>query len=196
MQFEQAGKFIINRLRNELPGHFTYHNIAHALDVRNAAEVLAREENVCATDMQLLLTAALYHDSGFLLGVQGHEEESCRIAQTVLPGYSYTANEIDLICGMIRATRMPQSPLSLLEEILADADLDYLGRDDFFDTGDRLFEELTLSGVVMDRAAWNKLQLDFLQNHHYFTASAIKLRQAKKEYNIAQIEAQLLKQTH
>jgi uncharacterized protein len=75
---------------------------------------------------------------------------------------------------------------------LVDADLDYLGRDDFFETGDRLFNELRLSGALGTKMDWNKIQLEFMENHNYFTKSAINLRQAKKAANIAQIKAQLL----
>jgi uncharacterized protein len=190
MQFKQAANFIKNKLKKELPANYTYHNIDHTTDVYKAAEKIGKLENISANDMKLLLTAALYHDAGFLKYNKGHEEESCRIAETVLPGFEYTANEIDIICSMIRATRVPQSPKTLLERILVDADLDYLGRDDFFTTGHRLFTELSLTGALGSEMEWNKMQLHFMENHNYFTISAINLRQAKKEANIALIKAQ------
>ena len=93
---------------------------------------------------------------------------------------------------MIRATRIPQSPKTHLERILADADLDYLGRDDFFEVGDRLFTELHLLGKIASKAEWDKLQLEFMQDHSYFTKTAINLRQDKKAANIAQIRISLL----
>jgi uncharacterized protein len=191
MQPEPAGEFIIDKLQKYLPKHFTYHSVAHAFDVRNSAECIAQQENVSSYEMQLLLTAALYHDSGFLAGALGHEEESCRIVKEVLPAYGYTANEIDLICGMIMATKLPQTPHTLLESILADADLDYLGRDDFFTIGDKLFKEFTLSGATGDKDEWNKTQLDFMKNHCYFTEASTKLRRSKKEANIELVKAQL-----
>lgn len=192
MQFKQAGNYITNRLKKELSANYIYHNIDHTNDVYHAAENLGKLETISNADMKLLLTAALYHDSGFLKISRGHEEESCRIAAEALPRYGYTEHDINLICGMIRATQVPQSPKTLLERILVDADLDYLGRDDFFEVGDKLFNELKLTGSIHDRLAWNKLQLDFITNHSYFTQSAINLRQAKKAANTTQIRAQLL----
>jgi len=194
MQFKQAGDFITNKLKKELSANYIYHNVDHTNDVCQAAESIGKQEGISANDMKLLLTAAAYHDSGFLRFNNGHEEESCRIAAEALPKFGYTEHDINLICGMIRATRIPQAPKTLLERILADADLDYLGRDDFFELGDRLFNELKLTGKVSDKAAWNKLQLDFIANHSYFTQTAINLRQAKKQANIAQIRIQLLTQ--
>lgn len=140
--------------------------------------------------MRLLATAALFHDAGFLKCAKGHEAESCGMAKAILPGYQYNANDIEQICGMIMATQLPQSPHNLLEQILADADLDYLGREDFFTIGDKLYQEFCLSKTINDRNEWNKLQIDFIKEHTYFTKTAINLRQAKKEANICLLMAQ------
>jgi uncharacterized protein len=193
MQFEQAGDFIISKLRKEIPANLIYHNIEHTCDVYLATEIIAKQENISDNDLALLLTAALYHDSGFLVKAEGHEEESCRIAKEHLPLFGYTTTEIEAICGMIMATRLPQLPLTSLEKILADADLDYLGRDDFFKVGHRLFSEMELAGALEDEVEWNKLQVEFMEKHSYFTQSAINLRQAKKEANIEQIKKLLSK---
>lgn len=190
MQFEQAGQFIINKLNDELPGGLTYHNINHTLDVHRAAELLGTAEDIDDEEMKLLLTAALFHDAGFLIKVQGHEEESCRIAGEILPGFKYTNDDINKICGMIMATKLPQSPKTNLERILADADLDYLGRDDFFDIGGKLFNELHAAGAIGSEFEWNESQLHFMENHSYFTKTAINLRQEKKADNMAKIKAQ------
>ena len=181
MQFKRAGKFILNKLRNELPAHLSYHGRDHTLDVYSAAERIAKEKGISNYEQKLLLTAALFHDSGFIKQREGHEVESCNFARQYLPIYGYHTTEIELICGMIIATRIPQSPQTYLEEILCDADLDYLGRDDFFSTGNKLFEELKFEGLIKSENQWNKLQEAFMSNHHYHTANSIKLRQAKKE---------------
>lgn len=196
MQFKQASEFIINKLNKELPHHLTYHGINHTLDVYNAAKNIGERENITADEMTLLLTAALFHDSGFVVMAKGHEEISCRIAKETLPAYGYTASEIDQICGLIMATQLPQTPKNHLENILADADLDYLGRDDFFDIGDTLFDELSFAGSIEDKLTWNQSQLDFMKNHHYFTNTALNLRQVKKAANMDVIKAELITKTH
>ncbi len=148
MQFKRAGKFILNKLRNELPAHLSYHGIDHTLDVYSAAERIAKEKGISNYERKLLLTAALFHDTGFIKKRELHEVESCNFARQYLPLYGYKVAEIELICGMIMATRIPQSPKTYLEEIICDADLDYLGRDDFFRTGNKLFEELKFEGLI------------------------------------------------
>jgi len=152
---------------------------------------IAAQEGVSEDDKVLLLTAALFHDSGFLFGAQEHERKSCDIARQYLPEYGYTEAQIGKICGMIMATKIPQSPQNHLEQILADADLDYLGRDDFFTIGNRLFDELSMFGIVTNERDWNLLQERFLESHHYFTQTAIALRNEKKQQHLNKIKEQL-----
>jgi len=191
MQTEKAGSYILNRLSNELPANLYYHNADHTRDVYEAAKRIGEAEGITGYELKLVLTAAYYHDSGFLIEAKGHEEESCRIARGALPDYGYNEAEIDRICGMIMATRLPQSPTSHLEKIIADADLDNLGRDDFFEISHKLFLENSFFGKVGDENEWNRQQIDFIEKHQYFTKSAINLRQAKKDANLGRIKAQV-----
>ena len=191
MQFKRAEEFILGKLRSDLPAHLSYHSIEHTLDVFEAAGRIARAGGVSKYDQKLLLTAALFHDSGFIITRDGHEEESCRIARHHLPDYGYLPVELELICGMIMATRMPQSPQTYLEEILCDADLDYLGRDDFFVLSNRLFSELCFEGLIKGEAEWNQEQADFMEKHRYQTAASVKLRQAHKEEYIKLVKSKI-----
>jgi HD superfamily phosphodiesterase len=191
MQFQEVKKFILKKLKNELPQHLTYHSVRHIKDVYDSCKLLAASEGVSGIALKLLLTAALFHDSGFLYQPKNHEKTSCEIARKYLPEFGYSKEQIESICSMIMATRLPQSPKNKLEEILADADLDYLGRDDFFEIGNKLYDELCLYGILNTEEEWNKLQLGFLESHHYFTESAIKLRQQKKNQHLQLIRSKL-----
>lgn len=180
MRFKEAGKFILRKLTRELPRHLYYHSVEHIRDVYGAAERIGKAEGLDPKSLKLVLTAAWYHDAGFLRGAKNHEEESCRIARVALPNFGYQDSDIALVCGMIMATKIPQTPKNRLEEILADADLDYLGRDDFFSIGDRLYNELSVFGFINTEREWNELQVRFLTSHHYFTHTALQSRQQKK----------------
>jgi uncharacterized protein len=191
MEFKKVKPFILNKLKKELPKNLTYHGVEHTKDVFKSAKLLARMEKVKGDDLTLLLTAVLFHDSGFLWQPYEHELVSCEIARKYLPEYDYSQEEIERICGMIMATKIPQDPHNKLEEILCDADLDYLGRDDFFKIGNGLYEELCMYGILNNENAWNKLQARFLDRHKYFTASAKKLRKEKKEEYIAMVKGKV-----
>lgn len=179
MEYDKIKKTILKNLKDNLPKHLSYHSVMHVKDVIDSVEKIAKSEGVNQEDLILLKAAALFHDTGFLYGAKDHEEKSCEIAQEYLPNYGYSQSQIDKIKGMIMATKIPQSPNNHLEQILADADLDYLGRDDFFTIGDKLFDELTMFGIVNSERDWNLLQEKFLENHHFFTQTAINNRNQK-----------------
>ena len=191
MEYEKIKKIILKELKENLPEHLSYHSVMHVKDVINAVEEIAIAENVEGEDLMLLKTAALFHDTGFLYGAKDHEQKSCEIAQKYLLDYGYSQPQIDKIKGMIMATKIPQSPKNKLEEILADADLDYLGRDDYFKIGDKLFDELTMFGIVNSERDWNLLQEKFLESHHFFTKTAINNRNQKKQENLEIIKSKL-----
>jgi uncharacterized protein len=191
MQFEKAKKFILSKLKRELPKHLSYHSVEHITDVYEASGRIAESEGISKEEVKLLLTAALFHDSGFLQGPKEHEKVSCTIAREHLPEYGYTEEQIEKICGMIMATRIPQTPHNHLEEIICDADLDYLGREDFFDIGNKLFEELLMYGIITDEQQWNYLQMKFLETHDYFTETSKRLRQRKKDEHLRLIKSKL-----
>ncbi len=186
MNFKKMKEFILDKLENELPEHLKYHNIEHILDVYQASINYAELEGINEEDTILLKTASLFHDSGFIVQAEGHEQISCDIAQKHLPDFGYTQEQIDKIKGMIMATKIPQSPGNHLEQILADSDLDYFGRDDFEQISEGLFEELG----IKDRNEWNKIQISFFEKHRYFTESAKRLRNEKKQLNLDKIISQ------
>jgi uncharacterized protein len=194
MQFEKTRKFILDKLKKELTKNLTYHSLGHIKDVYSAAENLAEMEHVTGDDLILLLTAVLFHDSGFLISQKEHERLSCEIVTTHLPQFGYSSEQIARICGMIMATQIPQTPHNKLEQIICDADLDYLGRDDFFTIGNKLFDELVMYGIIDNENEWNKLQVRFLEKHHYFTNSAKELRQDKKAENLAIVKSKIRKE--
>nr|WP_294903190.1 HD domain-containing protein [uncultured Lacibacter sp.] len=173
---------ILTELRTGLSSRLTYHSVKHTLDVMEQAAAIAEREGVDNPhDLLLLKVAALYHDTGFLQQYKGHEEVSCTKAMHDLPLIGCTDQELERICGMIRATKIPQQPANLLEQILADADLDYLGRDDFETIGQQLMNEFIFFGITKNEASFEELQLHFFESHHYCTASSQKLRAPVKQ---------------
>lgn len=186
--FEQARRYALERLERDLPATCLYHSVAHTRDdVVPAVERLAALSHVTGEDLLLLCTAAYFHDLGFIERIDGHEAVGVQIAAAVLPTYGYTPAQIERISGMIMATRLPQSPTNLLEQFLADADLDVFGRPDFFERNRLLREELTLlQGSISDQE-WYRGQITFLQNHEYWTEAAHQLRDPGKQRNLARL---------
>lgn len=186
--FERARQYALERLERELPPTLFYHSLAHTRDdVVPAAERLATMEGVDGEALLLLRTAAFYHDLGHVEQYTNHEAIGIRIAVEVLPRFGYSAAHIQVISGIIMATKLPQSPRALLEEIMADADLDILGRDDFLARNQDLRTERAALGLPTTDEEWYSSQLEFIQTHRYFTAAARTLRDAKKQQNIEEM---------
>lgn len=181
---EQVVRYVLARLQGELPPQRVYHNVAHtAREVVPAAERLAAMEGIAGEELLLVRTAAWLHDLGFIRQGAGHEAIGVEIAAQTLPAFGYRPEQIAAIGGMIMATRLPQTPHTLLEQIIADADLDLLGCDEFIERNLDLRREMAAYGQVMADEAWYTGQLDFLRSHQYFTASANALRAEGKKRN-------------
>lgn len=191
MNYHAAKAFILDKLERELSEKLTYHGLHHTLDVLYITEELCYKEKVTPYHALLLKTAALFHDSGFTISTQNHEELGCQIVRMHLPRYDFSEKEIELICGMIMATKVPQSPRNELEKIICDADLDYLGRDDFYDIGNTLFEELKSHNVLETEEAWNQLQVSFLEKHRFWTHTNKKRRAPRKRKYLNELRARV-----
>lgn len=182
---ERAAAYALTRLSRELPEQLWYHSVAHTRDdVLPAAERLAAQEGLDGEELLLLKTAALFHDLGFLERVQQHEEASIAIAREALPGFGYAPAQVEAVAQLIHATILPQAAKTRLEQLLADADLDVLGREDFFAKSALLRRERTALGETFTDEAWHRSQLAFLEQHCYFTAAARRLRGPGKQRNI------------
>ena len=184
-KFEQARAYALRRLERELPAALTYHSLAHTRDdVAPATLRLAAIAGVSGEQRLLLHTAAYYHDIGFVVQRTDHEIIGAQIAAEILPSFGYTPDQLEIIRGMIMATKLPQSPRTLLEQLMADADLDALGRTDFPTRNQALRDELAAYGWHCDDLEWYRDQLSFLISHSYWTDAAQQVRSEQKKRNV------------
>lgn len=192
LNIEGAIQHAHERLRAELPTTLYYHSLAHTRDdVLPAAERFATLSAVSGLRLQLLRVAAWYHDIGFVHQRSDHETIGAQIASESLPLFGFQAQHIRQIVGMIQATKLPQTPHTLLEQLLADADLDVLGRDDFSVRNQALRAELAHVGTTFADIQWYGQQYAFLHRHQYWTHAAREVRDLGKQHNLAYL-AQLL----
>ena len=184
------------RLSQDLPAELTYHNLYHTKQgVLPAAQRFAALAGLDGEGVGLLEVAAAYHDIGFIVQPQNHEALGAGIAAGVLPSYGFSPAQIGTIRAMILATRWPQSPQSPLEEILVDADLDVLGREDYPARNQALRAELAAQGRSFSTEEWLRGQVNILRGHRYFTAAARALRDRGKRENMAAVEDRLARLT-
>ena len=185
--YEEAWIHVTRRLKTELLPVYHYHQLDHTLFVIQAAVNIAGWEGVNGQDLMLLKTAALYHDTGFLINHTNHEELSVQIATQELPGFGFDDEQIERINRMILATKLPQSPTDELGRILCDADLFYLGTDLFSTWAELLFQELQELGTMNDRDIWMAHQVRFLKDHHYHIPAVASHLNEKKSQHLEEL---------
>jgi uncharacterized protein len=181
----------ISKLEQELPSHYSYHTADHTKYVIDKAILIGKEEKIQNYDMELLKIAALFHDMGFLKSRDNHEEVSCEMASQELPYWDFESSEISQICGMIRSTKIPQRPITQLDKILADADLEYLGTDLYEEGASRLYSELIFFNPTLTEKEWLEIQVNFLNSHHYHTDFCINNRESKKQEHLKRLQSHL-----
>jgi predicted metal-dependent HD superfamily phosphohydrolase len=178
---------LLEEMSEKFPSHLTYHTIEHIIDVANVCDHYIRNYQIQDDLARLIRIAAISHDYGYIFSPEQHEERSIVELRPKLNG-SYKENDIELINGMIRATKVPQKPKNFYEEILADADLDYLGRDDYDQLSQKLYQEFLHYGVVSNDEQWLEVQINFLESHHYHVSFALENRTEKKRQKLSELK--------
>lgn len=172
---------VLSNLEANLPKTLTYHALEHTLDVLDVCNQYIKREKIQHKDRYLLRVGAIVHDMGFLKGSANHEEVGAGMAENILKDLGVSQSDIKVIKGLVMATKIPQNPQNHLQCIICDADLDYLGRNDYPEISLKLFEELKYMNVISSAQEWKDLQINFLKAHHYHTPFAIKNREPKKQ---------------
>ncbi len=174
-------------LNLKLSKKLSYHGARHTYDVLSVINQFIKREKIDPYTAKLMRIGTLYHDIGFTISNIEHEILGCEIVEKYMVDYGFNKKDIDIVKGLIMATRIPQTPKNYLEKIICDADMDYLGRDDFYPISNQLYKELQSFSVINDVNEWNKIQIKFLEAHQYHTDFAKKNRQPQKEKRIKEL---------
>jgi predicted metal-dependent HD superfamily phosphohydrolase len=172
-------------LKKQVPPTFRFHNVAHTKDVAKSTGLIEGHYQLSDIDRFIIFIAAWFHDTGFSAGcAEGHEEESVRLAAQFLQQHNVDADIINQVSSCIHATRIPQTPVTMLEKIICDADLYHLGTSKFQKWSDRLRQEL-LNSNKSDPTdeEWRQADIDLLTSHCYYTSYCQqKLEHVKQEW--------------
>ena len=190
MDYKGLKAYVIALLKEGLPNELSYHGLRHTLDVLASVENYLKEEKIeDPRQQELLKVGALLHDSGFTKSYENHEENGVLLSNEILPKYGYCQKDIELVSGLIMATKVPQSPQNHLEQILCDCDLDYLGRSDFEEISQTLFKEWKALGLIQSLAEFNEKQIKFLESHSFFTKFAKSQREPNKNKQLLKLKS-------
>ncbi|MFT4602096.1 MAG: adenylate cyclase [Arenicella sp.] len=191
--FDGLRTFILNKMKAELDDRLMYHSYDHTLNVEEAVIKYAQLENLSEEETMLCRTAALFHDSGFLVQHDDNEPIGVKIFKKYATEFGYSEKYVSRIEKTIMATSYKIDPTNLMEQIMCDADHDYLGRVDYHVIALNLFKEKAAFGEELTEKQKIEMQVNYLQNRHvYYTTSAINLRGPGKEARIAELKKRLV----
>lgn len=189
-----AEEYMTNFYRDHVSGEYVYHDLQHVREVVMACREIGLTYELRDNDLEKLILAAWFHDSGFDKGPDNHETRSCENVARFLSSYDYPPDQLRQIEACIMATKMPQSPDGILEQILCDADLSHLGDKTYWDRCSKVRQELIFTrNKVMTDHEWVDFELNFLLSHHYHTPVARELFNKRKLKHISQLKKQKMR---
>src|ERR1700743_3888773 len=187
---EKVHDHVIAYHREHDTKNLLYHNLKHTQDVVAAATQIANHYQLNDDDFFIVMAAVWFHDLGYLTDITSHEEKGAELAAAFLETYKVNTEYINLVKGCIKATKIPQSPSTLLEEIVCDADLFHLGTDDFFKKDKLLLEEYNLlNHTDKGKYEWRLKTISFVENHSYFTDYCRVLLNDTKAKNLEELKS-------
>lgn len=193
-RLKQVDAFIKELFDRKLPKGLYYHNANHTLHplegVVSITEFLSEKEGIPISERELLATAAYFHDTGYIERYCDNEIIGAKIAAETLHIFQYSQQEIEIIKSLILATKIPAQPKNHLESIICDADVDNLGREDFFEKNELLMRELGITNKI----SWYKNSINFLEIHKFYTKTAQELGTLIKGRNLVGLRDLLAKE--
>ncbi len=185
-----ARNYVTDIYTNQLKPEFVFHNLEHTEDVVEACSYMADYYKLNDDDRLVLTLAGWFHDTGYSRGeAAGHEEESIKIVSQFLSQHAVDSVIVQRVSSAIQATRMPQSPISQVEKILCDADLYHLATEDFKPRNQLLKQEReALFEHKISKKDWRKNNINFLENHKYFTEYGQEFLEVKKLENLSLLD--------
>jgi len=189
---KKTSEFVSTLLKEKLPDWAVYHNFAHTAETVEAAREIAEGSKLNKSETEIILLAAWFHDSGYTEKTVGHEERSSEIAREFLTAGGYPTAKIDEVVRCILATRVPQTPVDLLEQVICDADIHHLGKKRFTEKNDLMRTEIERrEGKPMTDVEWLDMCTRFVSSHEFHTGYAREEFEPRRTKNIIRLQEAL-----
>ncbi len=191
---KRSRDFVEKYLQENINEQLYYHNFKHLQDVADAANEIGQATNLNHDQLETVIIAAWFHDTGYSQGWENHEFVSKNLAAKFLQTQGVSEEKISAIGGCIIATKMPQRPTNLMEEVLCDADLNHISSEEFFTKSEMLRKEISArNDTDIKKIKWFKESLKFIKSSNYFTPYAKEKYLPAKKQNVAKLKS-LVKQ--
>src|SRR6187402_496908 len=187
---EDIKQYVLHYFESHHDPQLIYHDVKHTRDVVANATRIANHYQLSDEDFFVVIAAAWFHDTGYFTDKINHEAAGAQLAAEHLKKLNVHEPVIEKVKGCIMATKMPQNPTGLLQEIVCDADLFHLGTEAFADRSKLMRKEVEISRhIEIDKQAWREKTIELLQSHHYFTDYARLLLNDQYDKNLRKLKS-------
>lgn len=188
----ETAQFVERYMQEHLTDGMVFHNYRHTAKVVRACDLISMEGNLSKHDRHLVHLAAWFSNIGYQENADKHEERSAKLAKDFFETKGLDKDDIREIQECIMATQSPQHPHSETARILCDAVLYHLSDNNYFDELKLLRKEWELTkGIIYNDEEWFQLNIDFLNNHFYFTPFARRNFNKEKKSNLVRLKGHL-----
>lgn len=190
----KASYYVIEQFENKFPKGITYHDLSHTTEAVQAAKIIGENSGINAVQFEILLLAAWFHDIGYKEDYNDHEERSAKLSSEFLTEHNYPSDSIDMIIRIILSTKLPHKPANLLEEIMCDSDICYIGKKEFYIRSQVLRVEWeNMLGKKFSDLEWIRMNIDFLMKNKFHTKYAKSLYDDHRKENLAKLQKKIRK---
>ncbi|MFK5959715.1 MAG: DUF5706 domain-containing protein [Lutibacter sp.] len=191
---QKAESFVLNSLNKNLSSEYVYHTFHHTQFVVSKINEIIQIENLTDDEKEIVLLAGWFHDIGYTVGKKQHEDHSIKIATDFLTTEGYESFKIEQISDCINATKLNETPSTLLQEILCDADFAHFASKNYPKISNQLKTEFENIGCgTYSNQEWMKENIKVFKNHKYYTKYANLNWDIAKNENLISIKKELKK---
>ena len=191
---KKAEEYVLDILHKNTPENNVYHSVDHTKEVVKASQRIGKASELSDSDLEIVKLAAIFHDLGYVEKIEGHEEVSAKYAVEFLDKENYPSDKIEKVKGCILATKVPQKPKNILEQVICDSDLSHLGKKSFDERNNLFREEFEFHfGRELTEHEWLKKSIDFVSHHKFFTDYAKQELEPQKQKNLSKLRKDLEK---
>ncbi|NAS31345.1 HD domain-containing protein [Flavobacteriaceae bacterium R38] len=192
---EKAQKFVLQKLNEELPNSYLYHNYTHTQRVVKHVTEIIEAERLNEVDTEILQLAAWFHDIGYIKGGSDHEKHGAEIANEFLTEHGFPPEKIKIIQEAILSTSMDIEPETPLQKMLCDADFSHFASKNYEEVSSLLREEFKQLGIrIYSDREWIEENIKMFNQHHkFFTLHAVEHWQPQKNKNLLSLNKELKK---
>ncbi|MCW3091149.1 MAG: phosphohydrolase [Ferruginibacter sp.] len=187
---EQVKQYVLSYFAVNGKKRLFYHDLKHTETVVASVKQISAHYQLNEQDHFIAVAAAWFHDMAYCMAGEAnmHELKSAALAGEFLKEKGVDDSIVTAIKNCVLATKMPQHPTTLVEQILCDADLFNLGTDDFSTRNKLMRKEYeATSNTHVSKEEWRKGTIKLLQSHHYHTDYCQDLLNKKKQENLEKL---------